>query len=132
MANLAYQVTNFAYQGVGLFAYQGSVDSTIDTHDGFDSNRKRDEEARAQRTQLHAMLAAAIDSSPAVALPDEAAALAAPFVERLESGAPRIDWQRLERESVIRAQLQAYAQAYERQMREFEEDEDDVALLLWH
>ena len=27
MAILAYQVTNFAYQGVGLFAYQGSVDS---------------------------------------------------------------------------------------------------------
>ena len=29
MANLAYQVTNFAYQGVGLFAYQGSVDSAL-------------------------------------------------------------------------------------------------------
>ena len=27
MANLAYQVTNFAYQGAGLFAYQGSVDT---------------------------------------------------------------------------------------------------------
>ncbi len=26
MANLAYQVTNFAYQGIGQFAYQGSVD----------------------------------------------------------------------------------------------------------
>lgn len=27
MANLAYQVTGFAYQGVGQFAYQGSVDA---------------------------------------------------------------------------------------------------------
>lgn len=27
MANFAYQVTNFAYQGAGLFAYQGEEDS---------------------------------------------------------------------------------------------------------
>lgn len=27
MAILAYQVTNFAYQGVGEFAYQGSIDA---------------------------------------------------------------------------------------------------------
>ena len=27
MANLAYQVTGFAYQGIGQFAYQGSIDA---------------------------------------------------------------------------------------------------------
>lgn len=31
MANLAYQVTNFAYQGAGQFAYQGSVDGAATT-----------------------------------------------------------------------------------------------------
>lgn len=29
MANLAFQVTNFAFQGAGQFAYQGSIDGAV-------------------------------------------------------------------------------------------------------
>lgn len=42
MANLAYQVTGFAYQGAGLFAYQGSVDAPPPTPDDQASNWQAD------------------------------------------------------------------------------------------
>lgn len=116
-----------------------------DTHDGAESHRKRVEDvpgfdeptSEAKRKDaLRLMLTAAIAPELLPSPPAAALELAEPYVERLESGAPRIDWQRLERETTIRAQLYAYAAEYaaaiEAARRAFEEDEEDVALLLWH
>jgi hypothetical protein len=111
----------------------------MDTHDGgskrveevpgFDDERHVSE--LADKMRLHDMLSRAIDPE-AYRVPAEALAAAEPVFERLESGAMRIDWDRIERENVLRTQLYAYAQEYERARLESEEDEEDLTLLLWH
>ena len=115
-------------------------DVIVDTHDGSDSRRKRVEDVpgfdekhheREDKARLRDMLARAVDPE-AFRVPEEALAAAEPVFERLESGAVRIDWKRIERENVLRAQLYAYAAEYERARLEFEQDEEDVSLLLWH
>ena len=113
-----------------------------DTHDGADPARRRkrieevpgfDESTREadKKAALRLMLTAAVAPELLPPPPAEAVALAEPYFERLESGAPRIDWKRLEREATVRAQLYAYAAAYEAARRAFEEDEEDVSILLW-
>lgn len=105
-----------------------------DTHDGFDGNRKRDESEREAKDRLRDMLQRAIDPQ-SVPVPAEALEAAAPVFKRLESGDVRIDWRRIERENVLRAQLYAYAAEYERVRLESEAEEDDaetVAVLLWN
>lgn len=104
------------------------VDLLIDTHDGFDSNRKRYDEEREERKRLRDMLAYAVDPDAYIAPPAEAIELAAPFVERLESGAVRVDWERIGAD--VAERLYAYAEEYERRRREFEEDEEDAMILL--
>lgn len=124
----AFQTTILAFQ----------IDSTptvvtTDTHDGFDANRKRDEEALASRERLKYMLNHAIDPQayPWPIPEPEVLELADEFVERAESGFS-IDWERLERENIIRARLYALAEEFERKRIEFEQDEEDVMLLLLH
>lgn len=103
--------------------------TTIDTHDGFDSGKKRDEEFSEKRQRLRNLLVLAID--PTAALPAEVIDMAAPVVERLESGAVRIDWERIEREATLAAKLDAYALELEKRRIEDEEDEEEVTILLW-
>lgn len=84
MANLAYQVTGFAYQGAGQFAYQGAADAPpagVSAGGSFPDRRWRsDDEARAQRGESfaaqQARLAARIDAERRALgiLPPEAAA----------------------------------------------------------
>lgn len=111
-----------------------------DTHDGGDEVKRVHDvpgfdepfDVAARKDALRDMLARAVDPQAYMPPPAEVTVLAEPFVERLESGALRIDWKRLEREAVVRAKLYDYALEYERRVREFEEDEEDIALLLWH
>ena len=135
MANLAYQVTEFAYQGAGLYAYQGSVD---DTHDGFDEDshakakdaeRRHAKEFRSARERLRGIIERAWDGPGPVAA--EVQSAASPFVEILESGTPRIDYAALERNKAVMAEILAFQDAMraEYQAREDEDDEDDVMLL---
>ena len=105
---------------------------SVDTHDGFDSNKKREEERRESQARLRAMLVDAVDPQAAVPAPAEAVALAAPHLERLESGRIRIDWDAIARDVAAQARLEALAAEHERRRLEFEADEEDVTLLLWN
>lgn len=49
MASLAYQVTGFAYQGIGQFAYQGSVDGGVTVPGGV---RKRGRQFTAKLREI--------------------------------------------------------------------------------
>jgi hypothetical protein len=82
VAILAYQVTNFAYQGAGLFAYQGSVDTAAPERFaggweyGRRARRRAEEELRAEREKWGILPAAvkvisALAVSQADALPDD-------------------------------------------------------------
>ena len=140
MADLAYQVTNFAYQGAGLFAYQGSVDSagTTDTHDGVDDEdirrrvREKDDSFKSARDRLREALRMAWDGPGEAAT--EVRAIASPFVEILESGAMRVDYAAMEakNEAVMREVLaftDSLRAEYERRL--LDDDDEDVMLLTW-
>ena len=103
-----------------------------DTHDGFDKERKRKErEFRNARERLRDVLDFAweqIEPSP-VAL--EVKALAAPHVERLESGALRVDYAALERQQAALLAFHAQLRS-EYEARLADEDEEEVEILtLW-
>jgi len=103
---------------------------TTDTHDGFDSNRKREDEERRKKEELRYLIQHAIDPQAFPwPLPEPAQELAEE-VSSVEDGRIEIDWKRIERENTLRAQLYAMAAEHERLRREFEEDEEDVILLL--
>ena len=138
MANLAYQVTGFAYQGAGQFAYQGSSD---DTHDGVDDTevRKRvrkqvredEKEFRSKRDRLRSVIARAFEPE-AGPVAEAVKAAAAPYVERLESGAQRIDYVAIERNAKIMDELLAYQGALRTEFRarmDIENDDEDVMIL---
>jgi len=91
----------------------------IDTHDGFDSRKREHEEKREKRAELRSLLEVAFAPQAA---PSEVSALAAPYVQRLESGRIEIDWARIEK-SVIHGELAALA-------RRMADDEEEI-LLLW-
>lgn len=132
------------YYGPGYWG-GGSVTPPVvddgDTHDGFDEDlprrvrrdlRAADERFRGARERLRDVLTQAWDGPGPVAA--EVKALAAPYVDVLESGALRIDYAAIERrnrevldgvlafEAALRAEFAARIAAYE-------QDEEDVMLL---
>lgn len=124
--------------GFGAFGTPPTPPSTVDTHDGFDEDihRHAHEELEAQnkalrdrRRRLREALAYAIDPESFNAEPiEELLEAAAPVTERLESGTLRVDWDKLERDITLQAKLLALAD----EVRKFEEDEEDVMILLLH
>jgi hypothetical protein len=63
----------------------------------------------------------------------ELRAAAAPVARRLESGNLQIDWQALAESVELEQRIIGFRAAFEReQKRLFDEDEDDVTILLWH
>lgn len=112
------------------FTYTPRTTVVIDTHDGFVED---DTEAK-KKERLRYMLQHAVDPEAFPwPIPEPAVIeLAEPFMERAESGRVELDWKAIEREAVVRAQLYAMAEEYERQRIAFEEDEEDVATLLLH
>ena len=122
------------------------VDFVPDTHDGFDDTefRKRvreqvreDEKAfRSKRDRLRSIIERAFEPEPGP-VAQEVKAAAAPYVERLESGAPRIDYAAIERNKAVMADLLAFHDALRSEYRariELENDDEDVMILtaLWN
>lgn len=121
--------------------------SSADTHDGFDDTEvrkrvreqvKEDEKAfRAKRDRLRSLIARAFEPEADGPVAEEVKAVAAPFVERLESGAPRVDYAALERNKAIMDELLAFQKRLSAEYRarvERENDDEDVMLLttLWN
>lgn len=103
-----------------------------DTHDGFDEDRKKkDSEFRGKRERLREVLTQAWDGTGEVAT--EVKALAAPFVDILESGALRIDYAAMEkRNAEVMAEILAFQDSLRAEYQAREDDEKDVEfLILW-
>ena len=113
-----------------------------DTHDGFDDTevRKRvreqvreDEKAfRSKRDRLRSIIVRAFEPEAAGPVAEEVKAAAAPYVERLESGAPRIDYAAIERNAAVMDALLAYQGALRTEFRarmDLENDDEDVMIL---
>lgn len=107
-----------------------------DTHDGIDEDThrrtkddlaRRDKSFKSERERLREVLTQAWDGPGVVA--SEVKELASPFVEILESGALRIDYEAIDRHQ---AELLAFHDAlraeYQRRM-DIEQDDEDVMLL---
>ena len=108
-----------------------------DTHDGFDEDvrkRARDDEKafKGASERLRETIARAYDPEHGK-VAEEIQALAAPYVERLESGAPRIDYAALERNKAGMREILSFQDAMraEYEARMASEDDDDVLLLTW-
>jgi hypothetical protein len=82
-----------------------------------------------QKATLRSMIEEAL-TPQAVPIPEETVAIAKQFTRRARKGTVVIDWQRIERENALREQLYALALEHQRRKLEFEEDEEDVALIL--
>ena len=113
-----------------------AVASTTDTHDGYKRiqevppfDEKRYEKA-LERGSLRRTIEAIFD--PVAPPAPEIVEAIEPYAAVMESGAVRIDWERVEREATLVLRLQAMVAERERAQREFEEDERDVELLLLH
>ena len=117
--------------------------SARDTHDGFDEDaqkrvkeRVRAEEKafRSKRDRLREVIASAYDPAPS-AVAAEVQALAAPYVERLESGAPRIDFAAIERNKKVMAEILSFQDTmrseYQARAALEQDDEDVMTLALW-
>lgn len=110
----------------------------VNTHDGVDVEdvRKRvkadEERFKSERERLREAIALAYDPEHG-SVAEEVQAIAAPYVERLESGAPRIDYAALERNRRVMAEILAFADAlraeYEARTALEADDEDAVMLL---
>lgn len=111
-----------------------------DTHDGFDEDvQKRvkkqvreDEKAfRSKRDKLRNLIERAFEPEPGP-IAEEVKSVAAPYVERLESGSPRIDYEALERNKAVMDSLLAYQDALRLEFRNrmaIENDDEDVMIL---
>jgi hypothetical protein len=113
-----------------------------DTHDGFDDEsvrkklREEEEGFKSRRDRLREVIARAYDPEHGK-VAAEVQAIAAPYVERLESGAPRIDFQALERNKAVMDSVLAFQEALRSEYRariERDNDDEDVMLLtaLWN
>lgn len=110
-----------------------------DTHDGRDDSElhrrhdrlqeEREREFRSGRENLRAAIEAAFDPEQPAPAAAELREAAAPVVERLESGALRIDWAALDRDLEIRLFL--LQDAFEAEQRALDEDDDETVALLW-
>jgi hypothetical protein len=128
-SNLAFDTNSFSVLAFDFGTPVPPSPTRVDTHDGFN-----DDDTEAKRKQrLHDAIAYAIDPDSAP-LPAAAEVLtvAEPYIARMETGLPRIDWGAIEQEAMIRAQLYALAMELERQRQAFDEDEEDVTILLLH
>ncbi len=117
-----------------------------DTHDGFDDDarkrvkervREEEKEFRSKRDRLRAVIAKAWEPDPGP-VAQEVKALAEPYVEKLESGALRVDYNALERRNkAVMADLLSYQDAlrgeYQARM-DLANDDEDVMILpaLWN
>jgi hypothetical protein len=133
------------YLGAGYFGpgYWGPGVSVPDTHDGFDEDSyrhakkvqaRKDKDFRSARERLRTVLERAWGEPEPGPVAAEVKALAAPYVDILESGALRIDHVALEsRNATVMAELLAFQDAlraeFAERMTRFEEDEEDVMLL---
>jgi len=142
MAIFAYQVTNFAYQGAGLFAYQGSDDAAAPERfaGGWEyarrARRRVEEELRAERERWGILPAAAkvisaLAISQADALPGDEARLAQ-LERELELAGIRYKAQYLEllniqRQRLIDAEIKDF---FETQSSLDEENKRRLMLLL--
>ena len=116
------------------------VRSTSDTHDGFDEDShrlvkeeqsRRDKEYLSKRQRIRELLTQAWEPDPGP-VAQEVMALAAPYVERLESGSLRVDYKALQRKQAQDALLafqDDLRAEFEARMRAFEDDEEDVMIL---
>lgn len=120
--------------GAAFGASFGGADVVVarDTHDGFDEDSYRlvkEEEAakekafKSARERLREVLEQAWDG-PQTKATTEIKALAAPHVERLESGTLRIDYAALER-------LEADLLAFHAALRAQRDEEEMTVLALW-
>ena len=112
-----------------------------DTHDGFDDTevRKRikkqvredEREFRSKRDRLRNIIARAFEPERGPVAEDVKAA-AAPYVERLESGAQRIDYAALERNQAVMDELLAFQDSLRTEFRNrmaIANDDEDVMIL---
>jgi len=130
----------------GKFFGGGFFGAVGDTHDGFDDEevrkhvkeRVREEEKafRSKRDRLRNLIERAFEPEPGP-VAEEIKAAAAPYVERMESGAQRIDYQALERNKAVMDGLLAYQGALRSEFKarmELANDDEDVMILtaLWN
>ena len=123
-------------------AFQIDISATVpDTHDGFDEDSHRlvkeeqarkDKDFRSARQRLREVIERAWEPEPGpVAV--EVKALAAPYVERLESGSLRVDYKALEkRNAAVMAELLAFQDALRGEFQariDLENDDEDVMIL---
>ena len=108
-----------------------------DTHDGVDSDdirrrvRNEEREFRSKRDRLRNVIERAYEPEPGP-VAEEIKAAAAPYVERLESGAQRIDYAALERNQAVMDELLAFQDALRVEFRNrmaLANDDDDVMIL---
>ena len=112
----------------------------MDMHDGFDENaqkrvkkqvREEEKAFRSKRDRLRNIIARAYEPEPGPVAEDIKAA-AAPYVERLESGAQRIDYAALERNQAVMDELLAFQDALRVEFRNrmaIANDDEDVMIL---
>ena len=113
-----------------------------DTHDGFDEDaqkrirdsvKRKDKAFKSARERLREVIEQAWDG-PEVEAPiaTEVRAIAAPYVERLESGSPRVDYAALERNKAVMRDIIAFQGAmraeYQRRVA-IEQDDEDIMIL---
>lgn len=142
MADLAYQVTGFAYQGAGLFAYQGSVDTPSSAGVGGGAGHPiyKRRKWRELRNVLDEGLQSVYEDLAAAGLPvdvmGEAVKIVKPFADkkaryRSTVNPSEVDWAALQRDAQLSRRL---LELYERHMGEIAfarmlEDEDDILLM---
>lgn len=128
MSSFAYQVTNFAYQGAGLFAYQGDAgDVQQERFSGgweyaLRARKRLEEELRRERQKWGilpkaAQIISALAVSQADALPDDEARVAE-LERELELAGVRYQAQYLEllnihRQRLIDAEIKGFFEAQE-------------------
>ena len=117
--------------------------ATTDTHDGFDEDshreakkaeREQSERFKSARSRLRAVLERAWGEPEPGPVAAEVKTLAAPYVERLESGALRVDYKGLasSRNAAVMAQVLAFQDSlrteFEARMA-LENDDEDVMIV---
>ena len=113
-------------------------------HDGFDEDSHRlvkEEQARKEkdfrsaRSRLREVIKRAWDGPQPEPVAAQVRSLASPYVERLESGAPRIDYAAIERNKTVMAKVLAFQDElrseFQARMAAYEDDEDVALLTLW-
>ena len=133
--------TNFFGGGFFGGGFFGAGVQTDVLHGGDDKRiRKelRDEAKRfkSKREQLREIIARAYDSEHGK-VAAEVQAVAAPYVERLESGKPQVDYAAIERNKAVMAEILSFQDALRREYQarmDIENDDEDVMIVaaLWN